>query len=269
MITKKQCLYLSVFSLVGFSSLLLASEAGAVTFKHLSSSFNDNDFNNAKTQPLNGIFAQGWEEDWVAEARGANNTLSGDPELFINNWVVNNSSPGSPNVTSAQYIHTKSENVNFSVTYNGGNTVFVWGTNLPANRQRTLQRNNVTEANRFPNGLDSIFIRLRSETQNPSTSNSFEISNLVVDGKAYNGTMKANNLDSIDYLLITGITSNFTLTGTATLFWTGTNPPTGSRLDMTIKMGYGKAVPEPLSILGAGTALGFGYLFKKRIKGGI
>lgn len=231
------------------------SVAQAVTFIPQPSTFNDTNFNNAKSNTI-APFTQAWQEDWVAEVRGGNNALNGTQELSINNWINNTSSPGAAQTTPAQNIFTSGQAVNFSVSYDGTNANFLWGTNLGAT-QKTLSISNLTESSRFPQGLDSIFIRLRSD----STS-SFQLSNLVVNGESYSGSMLANGADNLDYLLITGITNNFTLTGTATLAWTSVAIPSNSNLDMTVKMGYG-AVPEPLTIAGSVLA-GSGLMFFKR-----
>ena len=232
------------------------SVAQAVTFIPQPSTFNDNDFNNTKSNTI-APFTQAWQEDWVAEVRGGNNALNGTQELSINNWINNTTAPGAAQTTPAQNIFTSGEAVNFSVSYDGINANFLWGTNLAAASQKTLSTSNLTESSRFPQGLDSIFIRLRS-----NSTSSFKLSNLVVNGQSYSGSMLANSADNLDYLLITGITNNFTLTGTATLAWTSAAIPSNSNLDMTVKMGYG-AVPEPLTIAGSVLA-GSGLIFFKR-----
>jgi hypothetical protein len=232
---------------------LAPSASQAANFVPLPTSFSDTDFNNAKTTPY-GPFTQGWQEDWVSEVRGGNNRTDGTYELSINDWDTN-TTPSYP--TTVQNVFTSGQAVDFSISYDGTNATFIWGTNLTS--PKTLTASNLTEADRFPKGLDSIFIRLRS-----NNSSSFGLSNLVVDGNTYSGrSLLANSSDNFDYLLITGITNNFTLTGKATLSWTG-SIPSNSNLDMTVKMGYG-AVPEPLTILGAGVAAGFGTFFKKRV----
>jgi hypothetical protein len=237
------------------NTALNPSVAQAVMFIPQPSSFNDTNFNNAKSNTI-APFTQAWQEDWVAEVRGGNNALNGTQELSINNWIDNTTSPGAAQTTPAQNIFTSGQAVNFSVSYNGTNANFLWGTNLGA-AQKTLSTSNLTESSRFPQGLDSIFIRLRS-----NSTSSFQLSNLVVNGQSYSGSMLANNTDNLDYLLITGITNNFTLTGTATLAWTSAAIPSNSNLNMTVKMGYG-AVPEPLTIAGSVLA-GSGLMFFKR-----
>jgi hypothetical protein len=237
----------------GLAITLAPSASQAANFVPLPANFSDIDFNNAKTTPY-GPFTQGWQEDWVSEVRGGNNATNGTYELSINDWDTN-TTPSYP--TTAQNVFTSGQAVDFSISYDGTNATFIWGTNLTS--RKTLTTSNLTEASRFPNGLDSIFIRLRA-----NSTSSFGLSNLVVDGNAYGGSLLANNTNTLDYLLITGITNNFTLTGKATLSWTG-SIPNNSNLDMTVKAGYGAAVPEPLTILGAGVAAGFGAFFKKRV----
>jgi hypothetical protein len=245
-------------AIAGLAITLAPSASQAANFVPLPTTFSDTDFNNAKTTPY-GPLTQGWQEDWVSEVRGGNNATNGTYELSVNNWTTN----AGANVTyptTAQNVFTSGQAVDFSISYDGTNATFIWGTNLTP--PKTLTASNLTEASRFPNGLDSIFIRLRS-----NANSSFGLSNLVVDGNAYGGSLLANSSDNFDYLLITGITNNFTLTGKATLSWTGAIP-SNSNLDMTVKAGYGAAgaaVPEPLTILGAGVAAGFGTFFKKRV----
>ena len=52
------------------------------------------------------------------------------------------------------------------------------------------------------------------------------------------------------------------LTGNANLSWIG-SPPNNSRLAFQVK--GGATIPEPLTILGSATALGFGTFFKRKL----
>lgn len=260
-----------LFNLLGLGSALLfnsfATDAQAINFVALPSDFNDADFNYRKNNVV-APFQQNWEKDWVAEVRGGRHGLSGDWELGINDWNNNNQFQ---NLVNKQNIFTSGQAVDFSVTYDGVNANFVWGTNLET--PISLQAGNLTESSRFDNGLDSLYIRLRANNDQGAPSNSFAVNNIKVDDELYSGSLFADNNDKLDYLLITGITESFSLTGTAIMTWEG-DIPRGSRLDMTIKTGYGNAiiidpetgepVPEPLTILGSMVALGFGGLFKKK-----
>jgi len=261
---KAKALLLPAITTLGL--VLAPSASQAANFIPLPTNFSDNDFTNAKSKPYR-PFTEGWQEDWVSEVRGGNNATNGTYELSINNWL-NNDGKNVTYPTTADNVCKSGQEVDFSISYDGKNATFIWGTTK-------LQANNLTERDRFSNGLDSIFIRLRA-----NDSSSFGLSNLVVDKNAYDGSLLADKNDNFDYLLITGITNNFTLTGKATVSWTG-NIPSNSNLDLTVKVGYGAtepltnlgagfaadsiAVPEPLTILGAGVAAGFGAFFKKRV----
>lgn len=226
--------------LAGLGITLVAAPAVAANFISLPSNYSDTDFNNGKNNTTS-PFSQPWQEDWVAEVRGGNNASNGTYELSLNDWNTNSSTTYP---ATAQNIFTSGQTVDFSVTYDGTNATFLWGTNQTP---KTLTATDLTEADRFAKGLDSMFLRLRAKQGD--VNNSFELSNLKVNGKSYNGSLLADNSDNLDYLLITGITENFTLTGTAKLSWEGAIP-NNSNLDMTIKMGYGAAVPEPLTTAG-------------------
>ncbi|WP_373479340.1 PEP-CTERM sorting domain-containing protein [Geminocystis sp.] len=252
----------TILSTVALGLMVNTLSAEAISFTSLSN-FTDTDFNNAKSSTNSNYFTQPWQEDWVAEVRGGNNATNGTYELSVNNWTTNNGTDVTYPSTQ-QNIFTSGQAVDFSVSYDGTNATFLWGTNLGTS-QKTLQSSNLTEASRFPNGLDSIFIRLRSRITTPI--NSFQLSNLNVNGVGYGGSLLADNSDNLNYLLITGLNDNFTLTGTAVLSWEGAIP-NNSNLDMTIKMGYGAVptnVPEPSTIIATLTALGLGSLMKKKV----
>ena len=159
--------------------------------------------------------------------------------------------------------------MNFSVNYDGTTATFIYG-----NQTLTFDGaddQGLTEGERFPQGLDSLFVRLRAdENAGRYGNNSIQLTNLQVNGDSYNGSLIANQNDGIEYLLITDITENFTLTGTATLSWDeseGLRFPNGSRLDLTVKAGYGGVdVPEPSTVLATLLSFGLGNILRRKTK---
>ena len=79
---------------------------------------------------------------------------------------------------------------------------------------------------------------------------------------SYGGSVGSSDGDTVNYLLISDIEGDFTLTGNANLSWIG-SPPNNSRLAFQVK--GGATIPEPLTILGSATALGFGTFFKRKL----
>ena len=192
--------------------------------------------------------ALNFTEVFVAEGRIGNAATNGDREFGINKLN------GDP-VDEGQYAWESNQPVNFTLTYDGTKVTYtVAGIDLTAN---------------FSGLADTIYLRTRRDTK---TSNS----NIQVDMLQLNGmdlvlegtsdpaisTPSNSGTDDEDYLLIENISQPFTLTGRANLSWTGTQP-TGSNLAYQIKVGTSEPVPEPLTILGSGLALGFGALLKK------
>lgn len=86
---------------------------------------------------------------------------------------------------------------------------------------------------------------------------------------AYNGTVRSEDGDTIDYLKITDIGNSFLMTGKSTLSWNG-DLPKGSRLAYQIKVGLmtmAEPVPEPTSLLSLGL-LGSFVTYSRRKKQG-
>ena len=117
---------------------------------------------------------------------------------------------------------------------------------------QVISSTNVTEASRFPNRLDTLYFRTRSNNEGDSV----ELSDLTIlddnGSVSYGGSVGSSDGDTVNYLLISDIEGDFTLTGNANLSWIG-SPPNNSRLAFQVK--GGATIPEPLTILGSATAL--------------
>lgn len=227
---------------------LSTSVAQAATFTDLPG-FGDSDFNNAKNSGL-------FEEDWVAEGRIGNNANNGTWEQGIFNWTNNTTFP--PTSAQDNFVWTSDTPVAFTIDYqaaNGGTLTYTLGGQI-------ISSTNLTEASRFPNGLNALYIRTRSNNVEDSVS----LSNLSISHSSetfnYVSSLGSSDGDTVNYLLISDIEGDFTLTGNATLSWL-TSRPNNSALAFQVK--GGNVVPEPFTILGSATALGFGTLFKKKL----
>jgi hypothetical protein len=89
-------------------------------------------------------------------------------------------------------------------------------------------------------GFTEIFVRCRAV----NAGSDIVVENLVLDGDAVGDNSFADgNATGLDILWIQGgtLTDGFTLTGTATMSWTGT-PPTQSRLAFQVKVGTQEVV---------------------------
>jgi F0F1-type ATP synthase membrane subunit c/vacuolar-type H+-ATPase subunit K len=174
-------------------------------------------------------------ELFVAEGRLGNNSLNNaERELGIND------KSGQP-VQSAQFVWEQGTEYDFTLNYDGSMVNYsVGGTALSS------------EA--FSGSIDTIYIRT-----NETANSNVRIDSLVFNDEALDAFSEPID-DEEDYLKISDISEEFTLQGKVNFSWTGTQP-TRSNLAYQIKVG--KPVPEPLTILGSGVALGFGALLKK------
>lgn len=155
---------------------------------------------------------------------------------------------------SANFSWVSGQVVPFTMNYsplNNGTLTYTLG-------GQTITSSNLTESSRFPNGINTLYLRTRS-----ADNSSLTLQNLVVDGTPLTNLFSTGN-NVVDYLQVSELDGNFTLTGEAILSWTG-EAPTRSALAFQVKGGYG-AVPEPLTLLGVGTALGFSTFFKRALK---
>jgi len=211
---------------VGLS--LLSGVASAATVTRLPN-FTDEQFNGL-------IQSEQFTEVFVAEGRIGNNGTSGDWELGILN-PNNNLLPDQ----QTQFVWGKNTVYDFTLEYTGSTVNYnVGGTLLSSTA--------------FTEPIDTIYIRTK-ETANSNLQ-------LNIDSLNTFSAPSDNDSDDVDYVLVEDISAPFTLTGTVSFDWTGT-PPNGSNLAYQIKVGTSEPVPEPLTILGSGLALGFGALLKK------
>lgn len=226
-------------ALVSAASMGVGS-ASAATFDPLPD-LTDPQFN---ALLANGLFA----EDFIAESRSGR---PGPGDFELNIQEVEPPGPGgSPNPT-AQFLWSSGQPVSFELKYENSEVTYTVGGIV-------LSQTNVQD---LP-FLDTIYIRTRSNDDGSVV----ELSNLAIDGMDYNGVVRSDNNDSIDYLKISDIGNSFTLTGQSTFSWTTPDIPQGSRLAYQIKVGAAaKPVPEPLTILGTVAAVGMGLGMKRKL----
>jgi hypothetical protein len=149
----------------------------------------------------------------------------------------------------------------------GGSSQFAWGNNQPV--QFTLARLGNTVSFTMGNydasytdsavgDVNTLVLRLRA-----TGASSVSLSTLDLDGAPLATLIR--NAAGPEYWLLSPLAGDFTLTGDATLAWTGT-APTGSNLAFQIK-GFVTPVevPEPasLALLGMGL-LGLGFAARRR-----
>ena len=223
-------------------SLGLAFPASAVTFTPLPS-FTDTDFNNAIA---NGDFA----EDVLLQLRGGSAGLSGDWEVGIEE--VEPPGPGGTPGPTAQFLWPNGQSVSFSASYDGTTLIYNYGGN-------TIQSTNIQDLS----AMNGMLIRLRSN----GDGSSIALSNIVVDGMSFGATVAANDADTIEYLEVRGLATTFTMSWDATLSWTTTDIPRGSRLASQIKVGafYDEAViPVPAALPLMATGIGLVAVMMRR-----
>lgn len=220
---------------VGMS--LVSGVASAATVTSLPD-FTDDQFD--------GLIDSGnFTELFVAEGRIGNAATNGDREFGIN------TANGNP-VADGQYAWGSNQPVSFTLEYNGTEVTYtVAGIELTGN---------------FSGSVDTIYLRTLETSNSDIQVDMLQLDgiDLVLEGTSDLAVSAPGNSDAdgVDYLLIQNISQPFTLTGRANLSWTGTRP-SGSHLAYQIKVGTSEPVPEPLTILGSGVALGFGALLKK------
>jgi hypothetical protein len=155
------------------------------------------------------------EPHFVAEGRIGNNALNGDFEMDIGR------STSSPDAV-AQLVWPNGTAVPFTLTHDGA------GTATFSMAGETLDHDPI-------DGFTDVFIRVRAV----DGGTSIVVTDLVLDGEIV-GDLTSTTGDGagLDILRIEGgeLGDGFTLTGTATLAWTGT-PPQHSRLAFQLKIG--------------------------------
>ncbi len=256
-----------------FSSLVLiaagvvvgasSASAAGIGFQALPT-YTDLDFQTDKCENIPTACAVKFEEDFVYEGRFANNATNGNVEMFINNWATNQG-PATA-AASAQYKWSLGQPVPFTLSYNG--TTATYNVN-GSNGNTTISASNLTEFPRFTNKpLNAMYLRARSNSDLGQTGSSMTLNNIKVsiDGGAtftsYANSVVANDVDPLEYLLITGLNQNFIIQGNAT-FVKGTSTKTdlGSRIAFQFKAGWLDPndeipVPEPASL----SLLSLGFL---------
>jgi hypothetical protein len=197
-----------------------------------------------KTLPPNfTIDNQTFTEVFVAEGRIGTAGMSGDWELGILN-PNNNHLPDK----QAQFVWENGTVYDFTLEYKDSTVNYTVG--------ETLLSSTI-----FSAPVNTIYIRTKSFTSDNTPSSSSKVEDLVFTDSSLTFSSIAQDGD-IDYLQISDISESFELKGQVSFSWTG-NQPTHSNLAYQIKVGNSEPVPEPLTILGSGVALGFSALLKK------
>ncbi len=207
-----------------------ATTANAATFEALPD-LTDQQFNDLLTDGL-------FKEDFIAESRGGTAGLSGDFEIDIQDVIP--PGPGGPPVDTSQFKWENGVPVMFKLEYDGSKLTYTVG-------DKVIMASDIQELS----SLNSMLIRTRSN----SDGSVMELSDIVVDGMAYNGVVRSEDGDTIDYLKVTDIGNSFVMTGKSTMSWVGDDGdiPTRSRLAYQIKVGkMHEDVPEPASLLSLG-----------------
>ncbi len=222
-----------------------AATAQAATFMALPT-LTDTDFNNL-------ISSGQFIEDFIAEGRSG---VPGPPdfELVIQDIIPPAVGPGSTVGPTAQFEWTNGMTESFRLVFDGTDITFdVGGT--------TLTRTNVGNVD-----VDTMYLRTRSNDEDSNVLEStVELSNLVVDGMSFAGSLLSQDGDTVNYLKVTDFGNTFIMTGTVNLAWTTPEIPRRSRLAFQIKVGNTPpvppppAVPEPASLL-VWSVLGLGML---------
>jgi TPP-dependent trihydroxycyclohexane-1,2-dione (THcHDO) dehydratase len=183
-------------------------------------------------------------EKYVAQSRIGNNATNGTQEIDLLDSSIGNTPVGQlqKKWTSGQAVDFKLEYKNSVVTY--------------------IVDGQTISSNKFSGKVSDIFFRTRS-----NASSSMLLSDLVFsDSKTSNlslGSLSSFGND-IDYLQLSKIAGDFTLTGKSTMTWSGTTPGQ-SALAYQVKVGTTPKteVPEPAAA-GALLLLGAGLAARKR-----
>lgn len=241
----------SIYSKISFRAAGVALGVGLATaglsfVSGVASAATVTSLPNFTDDQFDGLIDSGkFTELFVAEGRIGNAQTSGDREFGLNN------ANGTP-VAEAQYAWGSNQPVNFTLEYTGSTVKYtVAGIELTGN---------------FSGSVDTIYLRTRETPKSNIQIDMLQLNgmNLLLEGTSDPAISAPGDSDpdDVDYLLIKNISQPFTLTGRANLSWTEPRP-SASQLAYQIKVGTSKPVPEPLTILGSGVALGFGALLKK------
>ncbi|WP_071189553.1 choice-of-anchor W domain-containing protein [Trichormus sp. NMC-1] len=247
-----------VLGLVTLGLGLAPNQAKAVTITPLTSQdatpgFDDTDFNLLLD---NGDF----KELFVAEGRIGNNAGNGTQELSINKDVAIGGAP----VDQDQLTWGNGKLWDFSLQYDGSQVTYKIFESGNSTATQTLH------STQFTGPATDIFLRTRARDNTTSTtSNSITLSDLVFNGTSIGNLSSVGSATrDIDYLHLSNITTNFTLTGKTSFSWTGTTP-TNSNLAFQIKVGtspQSESVPEPGMLGGICLAATIGAAMSKKKK---
>ncbi|MEQ9667837.1 PEP-CTERM sorting domain-containing protein [Coleofasciculus sp. G2-EDA-02] len=238
----------SIYSKISFRAAEVALGVGLATVgmflvSGVASAATVTSLPNLTDDDFDGLIDSGeFTEVFVAEGRVGNNSLNtAERELGINDKA------GNP-VKSAQFEWGNGIEYDFTLNYDGSMVNYNVGGTLLSSQA-------------FSDPIDTIYIRTKSVV-NGNTSSSFS----KVEGKSFNNLPLSFSSvaqdGGVNYLRISDISESFELKGTVSFSWTG-DQPTRSNLAYQIQVGNSEPVPEPLTILGSGVALGFGAFLKK------
>ncbi|MGF1481544.1 MAG: PEP-CTERM sorting domain-containing protein [Cyanophyceae cyanobacterium] len=231
---------IQIFSATLATLVTLAIPATAIAASFQKPDLTDDEYNQLIS---NGQF----NPVFVAEARIGNNGNSGDREFGIT------APPDEAPVAEGQRVYTSGQAVPFTVAYDGETVEYVLG-------GQTLT------SDFFRDPVDIIYLRNRSQGESSISLTNLAIDNVVLadeDGSSAELTAVGNQAN---YAIISDFSEQFTLSGDVTL--SDFDSVGRSQLATQIKVGTSRdrvePVPEPLTILGTGTALGLGILLKKK-----
>ncbi|MGH2415828.1 MAG: choice-of-anchor W domain-containing protein [Microcystaceae cyanobacterium] len=234
---------LIVLGLAALGLFILPNSAKALTLVERTG-FTDTDFENLLRD---GQFS----ELFVTEGRIGNNSLdTTERELGINAAISPNANgelTGGNPITSGEYVWGNNQSTNFTLEYTGSAINYTVG-------GQTLT------STALSGPVTDIFVRTFA-----SNNGNVALTNLTFDNEAF-GSLSSSSINSsqdTDYIQLSNISTPFTLTGQASIGWTGTTPAR-SQVAYQIKVGNSsstRSVPEPGTV-GAillVTVAGIGY----------
>jgi hypothetical protein len=250
-----------------------------------SASSNDDNFECLKgisNSPVcTGANPVAFEESWVAEWKGPGPTNNPNNQT-INQWCTNTgnvpgcppngfapsgSANGNPNVayTAANSFTTPNGSQPFSLTYNSTTKLIEWTIGTTKICNTTPSSSCVPPAFDLSRSgsIDTLYIRTSSSI---GSGNITQLTNLMLDGSplAINALASTGGVltRGINYLVVSGITGDFTLTGTNSFV----GAPGGN---WQIKAGITPnipPVPGPLPVLGGMAAFGWSRRLRRRLR---
>lgn len=182
---------------------------------------------------------------FVAQARGGdNNAAGGDYEIGLH---------VAPGFTSAAPLGTAGQISWGTAGAAGGNAFIAFTLERMGDTVRfAMGRYDASYTAAAVADLDALSLRARADVAGTST----QLRNLAVNGVGVAGSALAATSGALDLAVIEGLAGDFTLTGEASLNWTASGFPRGSRLGFQIAgldgLGGPSAlaeVPEPASLV--------------------